>query len=46
MTLCGLALFLVPLPQPYTRAASVLVDELDAGQFKSTANSRIIWGGH
>jgi hypothetical protein len=32
--------------QPHPGTSTVLVDELDAGGFKYTANSQIIWSGH
>jgi hypothetical protein len=37
---------LVPAAQAHTRAAAVLVDELDAGGLERAANSEIIWSCH
>ena len=38
------ALFLLPLSQPDARAATVLVDELDAGGLERTADCKFVGG--
>jgi hypothetical protein len=41
-----LTFLLLPIPHPDSRAAAVLVDELDAGGFQSPASRKVIRGRH